>query len=81
MTTARPYRAAVSVPAALEELRRCAGAQFDPRVTAAFEDVILSTGDADGGLVYGRPATAPAIRASGSVRVVPRASSRRSAVR
>ena len=35
MTTDRPYRAAMSRRAALEELYRCAGTQFDPRVTEA----------------------------------------------
>src|SRR5215207_5111021 len=32
MTTERPYRVAVSATEALEELRRCAGSQFDPLV-------------------------------------------------
>jgi HD-GYP domain-containing protein (c-di-GMP phosphodiesterase class II) len=32
MTTNRAYRAAMSPAAALEELRRCAGTQFDPQV-------------------------------------------------
>lgn len=35
MTSTRSYRRARPVPAALEELRRCAGAQFDPRMVAA----------------------------------------------
>ena len=35
MTTDRPYRAAMSRRAALEELYRCAGTQFDPQVTEA----------------------------------------------
>jgi HD-GYP domain-containing protein (c-di-GMP phosphodiesterase class II) len=30
MTTDRPYRAALSVSEAAEELRACAGSQFDP---------------------------------------------------
>ena len=37
MTTDRPYRAAMPVTAALEELRRCAGSQFDPVVVQALE--------------------------------------------
>ncbi|MGV9251500.1 HD-GYP domain-containing protein [Streptomyces sp. NPDC003697] len=35
MTSTRSYRRARPVPTALEELRRCAGAQFDPRMVAA----------------------------------------------
>ena len=35
MTTDRCYRAALSHDAAISELRRCAGTQFDPRVVAA----------------------------------------------
>jgi HD-GYP domain-containing protein (c-di-GMP phosphodiesterase class II) len=40
MTTARPYRTAMSEADAVAELRRCAGHQFDPRVVAAFERAI-----------------------------------------
>ena len=36
MTASRPYRAAISHAEAIEELQRCAGTQFDPRVVAAF---------------------------------------------
>jgi two-component system, cell cycle response regulator len=37
MTTPRPYKPTLSTPDAIAELRRCAGTQFDPQVTAAFE--------------------------------------------
>lgn len=40
MTTARPYRDAMSEASAMTELRRCAGHQFDPHIVAAFERVI-----------------------------------------
>jgi two-component system, cell cycle response regulator len=35
LTAPRPYRAALSTADALEELRRCAGTQFDPRAVEA----------------------------------------------
>jgi HD-GYP domain-containing protein (c-di-GMP phosphodiesterase class II) len=40
MTTDRPYRAAMPVDAALEELRDCSGTQFDPQVVCALERVV-----------------------------------------
>jgi hypothetical protein len=40
ITTTRPYREARSPAVALEELRRCAGTQFDPEVVAALERVV-----------------------------------------
>src|SRR6185503_2189132 len=36
MTSDRPYQAALGPDAALTELRRCAGGQFDPGVVDAF---------------------------------------------
>ena len=39
MTSARPYRAAMSTECALEEVCRCAGTQFDPAVAELFLDV------------------------------------------
>jgi HD-GYP domain-containing protein (c-di-GMP phosphodiesterase class II) len=40
MTTDRPYRESVADQDAIEELRRCAGTQFDPLVVEAFCRVI-----------------------------------------
>jgi HD-GYP domain-containing protein (c-di-GMP phosphodiesterase class II) len=40
MTTDRPYRAALPLDAALEELRDCAGTQFDPQVVSALERLV-----------------------------------------
>jgi two-component system cell cycle response regulator len=40
MTTNRPYRLRIGEPAALAELSRCAGTQFDPRVVEAFTQVL-----------------------------------------
>jgi putative nucleotidyltransferase with HDIG domain len=42
MTADRTYRAAMSVPEALTELRRCAGTQFDPRVVGALERLLVA---------------------------------------
>jgi response regulator RpfG family c-di-GMP phosphodiesterase len=39
MTSNRPYRKALSFDAAREEIRACAGTQFDPRVAEAFLDM------------------------------------------
>ena len=38
MTTARPYRAAMPLQAALEEIKRCTGTHFDPDVVKAFHN-------------------------------------------
>jgi HD-GYP domain-containing protein (c-di-GMP phosphodiesterase class II) len=40
MTTTRSYRKAMSVEVAVEELRRCAGTQFDPEVVTALVQII-----------------------------------------
>ena len=40
MTTDRAYRAALPVDVALMEIRRGAGAQFDPHVAAALIEVV-----------------------------------------
>ena len=40
MTTNRPYRAALRVEQALEELRDRAGTQFDPQVVSALERIL-----------------------------------------
>ncbi|MFI5470807.1 HD-GYP domain-containing protein [Streptomyces cacaoi] len=44
MTSTRSYSRARPVHVALEELRRCAGAQFDPRMVAALTHVIARDG-------------------------------------
>ena len=44
MTTKRPYGAALTISAALLELQRNAGAQFDPIVVAAFVEVLAERG-------------------------------------
>jgi len=46
LTSDRPYRPAQPLDAALEELRRCAGTQFDPRIVAAFHAVVSADGAA-----------------------------------
>ena len=40
MTTDRSYRRALSHDAAVAELRKCAGTQFDPRVVDALLSVL-----------------------------------------
>jgi len=42
MTSARPYRDALPLEAAVAELRRCAGSQFDPEVAAALVEAVES---------------------------------------
>jgi diguanylate cyclase (GGDEF)-like protein len=46
MTSARPYRDAIEAAAALAELRRCAGTQFDRRVVNAFGSALFDMADA-----------------------------------
>ncbi len=46
MTTDRAYRPAMSEPEALAELERCAGTQFDPRVAAALQAFVSTSGSA-----------------------------------
>jgi two-component system cell cycle response regulator len=45
MTSDRPYRAALAHWEAIEELRRCAGRQFDPVVVAAFCELMDSASE------------------------------------
>ncbi|MEA2312793.1 MAG: hypothetical protein QOE28_2761 [Solirubrobacteraceae bacterium] len=49
MTADRTYRKAMSAEVAGEELERCAGAQFDPRVVRAFREL---AGERDGTAVW-----------------------------
>jgi HD-GYP domain-containing protein (c-di-GMP phosphodiesterase class II) len=42
MTSERPYRPAMSPEDARDELRRCAGSQFDHRVVEAFITALQS---------------------------------------
>jgi diguanylate cyclase (GGDEF)-like protein/putative nucleotidyltransferase with HDIG domain len=44
MASDRPYRKALALPQIIEELRRCAGTQFDPVVVAALVDILRSNG-------------------------------------
>ncbi|MFA5786508.1 MAG: HD domain-containing phosphohydrolase [Actinomycetota bacterium] len=46
MTSQRAYRRSMSVEAAVAELRRCCGTQFDPDIVATFERVIEKRGQA-----------------------------------
>lgn len=42
MTSERPFSAVKSVEAALTELERCAGTQFDPAIVAAFPEALAA---------------------------------------
>jgi diguanylate cyclase (GGDEF)-like protein len=56
MTTERPYSQARSSAVALDELRHCAGEQFDPTVVAAFTAVLAeSSSNPSGPAVLGDP--------------------------
>jgi len=46
MTSQRPYRPILSHDRAIAELRRCAGTQFDARVTEAFEQSLRAADEA-----------------------------------
>lgn len=61
MVTGRPYRQALPVEAAIEELRRCAGSQFDPGVVEAFFSVVT---DRAGDRVGAEPEDEPLVRAT-----------------
>jgi HD-GYP domain-containing protein (c-di-GMP phosphodiesterase class II) len=39
MTNHRPFRSALPIPKAVEEVERCAGSQFDPEVAAALAEI------------------------------------------
>jgi HD-GYP domain-containing protein (c-di-GMP phosphodiesterase class II) len=43
----RPYRRGRSAAAAMDELERCSGSQFDPAVVAAFAAVLAAEGRVD----------------------------------
>jgi diguanylate cyclase (GGDEF)-like protein/putative nucleotidyltransferase with HDIG domain len=47
MTSPRPYREPLSYKKVLDELRRCAGTQFDPELVEAFLPIALSTAPED----------------------------------
>lgn len=40
MTSDRPYRRALTREAAIAEIARCSGSQFDPKVVEAFLQVV-----------------------------------------
>jgi HD-GYP domain-containing protein (c-di-GMP phosphodiesterase class II) len=51
MTSDRPYREALSVEAAMEQLNRNTGRQFDPQCVEAFAAYIESTGVVEAELI------------------------------
>jgi diguanylate cyclase (GGDEF)-like protein/PAS domain S-box-containing protein len=48
MTSDRPYRKALSTAAAIAEIRRCSGRQFDPQLTEIFVETILAKNQSSG---------------------------------
>ncbi len=69
MTTNRPYRAAKSMDEALQEIERCSGTQFDPRV-AALAASLAGVAPSHAGAsvpVGGEPATLAELYSSGQV--------------
>ena len=40
MTSSRPYRSALPVQVAVDEIKRCSGTQFDPRLAELFVDLV-----------------------------------------
>jgi HD-GYP domain-containing protein (c-di-GMP phosphodiesterase class II) len=62
MTTDRPYRGAMPIGAALAELERCSGTQFDPQVVNALNEIIVgSVPELPEVAMRKRPRTSPSI--------------------
>jgi two-component system cell cycle response regulator len=61
MTSSRAYRAALSPALAMQEITRCSGSQFDPRVVAAFLAVRQAASDDDSGAAETSSATSATI--------------------
>jgi HD-GYP domain-containing protein (c-di-GMP phosphodiesterase class II) len=55
MTSDRPYREGLSVTEAVEELRACAGTQFDPRLVEPFLEGLFKMWPETGGLAHRAP--------------------------
>jgi HD-GYP domain-containing protein (c-di-GMP phosphodiesterase class II) len=51
MTSSRPYRDPLSYKKVLDELKRCSGIQFDPKLVEAFLPIALSTAPEEIGAV------------------------------
>ena len=65
MTSERPYRQAASRAAALAELERCGGTQFDPTVVTAFLSVLAQRSDGNERAALRHPGSAaPPLQAS-----------------
>jgi HD-GYP domain-containing protein (c-di-GMP phosphodiesterase class II) len=65
MTSDRIYRARRSSEAALAELRRCAGTQFDPGIVAAFTEELGVSSSVESAALPREPAVRPDAMISG----------------
>jgi diguanylate cyclase (GGDEF)-like protein len=50
MTSSRPYRTKLSYKKVLQEMKRCSGTQFDPKLVDAFLPIALSTAPEESGV-------------------------------
>jgi HD-GYP domain-containing protein (c-di-GMP phosphodiesterase class II) len=65
MITRRSYSDALPEKAAIDELRRCAGSQFDPQVVDAFARIVTSSHAADDGEGISQCGLLPGLRRDG----------------
>ncbi|MCD4784800.1 MAG: HD domain-containing protein [Candidatus Eremiobacteraeota bacterium] len=65
MTSDRPYRKALSISHAIEELEQNAGTQFDPKVVSVFKDILFNETDRIDRIMHLGMVKKEALKASG----------------